>query len=203
MDRLPRWGGECVAIVASGASAKSENLLVLKNRIHVVAINTSWELVPFADLIYSCDANWWLMVRGCLKFKGLKVTQDALAVSAFPDLIKIDVAGAQDDLKLGRFGSVSAGGNSGFQALNLMAQMGVTGIMLIGFDVTGDHWHGRHPPPCNNPMESNFVRWRRAFNGASPILKKMGVDVVNCSPISTIAAYPKMTVAQALERWRL
>jgi hypothetical protein len=202
IESLPRWDGECVAIVASGASAKVAGVEMLKDRIHVIAINTSVELCPWADMLYACDVNWWRQHRGAPDFKGLKVTQDIMAQTMFPDLIRISVPANSNDISE-KFGTVGAGGNSAFQAMNLAVQLGATGIMLVGIDCGGEHWHGRHAGPCTNPQESNFIRWRKAFDGAKPKLDAMGVDVVNCSPVSTIKAYPKMTIEQALRRWSL
>lgn len=202
LSRLPRWDGECVAIVASGESAKTVGVEALRDRIHVIAINSSIDLCPWADMLYSCDMNWWRSCNGMPQFNGLKITQDLLAKTLYPDLIRIEVPANSDDIRQ-QFGTVGAGGNSGFQALNLAVQVGATGIALVGIDCVGEHWHGRHLPPCTNPDESNFIRWRKAFDGAQPTLAAMGVDVVNCSPISTIKAYPKMTIEQMLRRWSL
>jgi len=205
IERLPDWEGECVAIVASGPTAKSAGVEKLKGRIHVVAINTSWELVPWAEMMYACDIGWWQLHRGGTAFPGLRVTQDIMACTMFPGskLIRIEVNTADDVLLFKEFGSVATGGNGTFQAFNLMLQMGVAGIALIGCDMFGDHWHGRHPPPCTNPDERNLERWRKAFDDAAPVLAQRGVDVVNCSQMSRITAYPKMTIDQMLERWGL
>jgi hypothetical protein len=201
LHKLPSWHGECVAIVAAGQSANTPDLALLKDRIHVVAINTSWELVPWADMLYACDVGWWQTTRGAPAFKGLKVTQDKLAKEGYADLIRIEVKG--DEILTERLGMVGAGGNSGFQAVNLAAQLGAMGIALIGFDYQGDHWHGRHPVPCTNPDEHNFIKWRKALNKAQSKLAGMGIDVVNCSEHSSLIAYPKITIGQMLERWGL
>jgi hypothetical protein len=111
-----------------------------------------------------------------------------------------------DDILLDRPTYVGAGGNSGFQVFNLAVQFGATGIMLVGVDCNLDHglhWHGRHPMPMSNPMESNVARWRKAFDGAAARVAQLGVDVVNCSANSKLTGYPKATIAEALERWQL
>lgn len=207
VERLPDWTGECVAIIASGPSAKAlqPQIQTLRNRMHVLVINNCWELAPWADMLYACDIGWWQLYRGAPGFEGLRVTQDIMACTMFPQhqLIRIEVGGGED-LMFKRFGEVATGGNGGFQMLNLAAQMGATGIALIGFDMTGEHWHGRHGPPCTNPDESNFRNWRAAFDKVAPTLAARGIDVVNCSVhTSTITAYPKITIAQMLERWGL
>jgi hypothetical protein len=201
------WRGECVAIVGAGPSVKPEDVDTLRERIHVIAVNESYRLAPWADAVYSCDLAWWKLHKGLADFAGLKLSHDAIACNTFPGLKRVlieQVAG--NDILIDRPTYVGAGGNSGFQAMNMAVQFGATGIALLGIDCTlekGEHWHGRHPYHMNNPAPSNVKRWREAFDGAAASLKQLGVDVVNCSAISALTKYPKLTVAQALERWQL
>lgn len=200
------WRGECVAIIASGPSAKKANIEALRDRIHVVVVNDCYKLCPWAEILYSCDAPWWKVHAGAKGFNGLKITQDAAAVANYPGLIKVEVVAKSDDLLLDEPGRLGAGGNSGFQLFNLVLQMGATGIALIGFDMStrsGEHWHGRHPQPLSNPMESNCTRWLKAFDGSVRKLNELGVQVVNCSDVSVLRAFPKMNIEGALARWRL
>jgi hypothetical protein len=201
------WRGECVAILGAGPSAKRADIGALQNRIHVIAVNESYRLAPWADAVYSCDLAWWKLHNGLADFAGLKLSHDAIACRTYPGLHRIwieNVAG--DELLLDRPTYVGAGGNSGFQAMNLAIQFGATGIALVGIDCNlehGEHWHGRHPYHMNNPAPSNVKRWHKAFDGVAASLRKMEIDVVNCSPISALSNYPKMTVPEALARWQL
>ena len=69
------WRDECVAIVGAGPSAKTVGVEKLKNRIHVIAINESYQLCPWADILYSCDAEWWHLREQKIKeFAGMKMT---------------------------------------------------------------------------------------------------------------------------------
>lgn len=200
------WRGECVAIVASGPSAKKANISALRDRIHVIAINESYKLCPWAEILYGCDVGWWRLRAGVPDFHGLKISQDAVACKQYRDLVKIDVVARSDELVLDRPGRLGAGGNSGFQTLNLAVQFGATGIMLIGFDMRldrGVHWHGRHPDPLSNPTEHNVKRWCKACDGGKDKLRELGVQVINCSAESALQSYPKMTIEGALARWRL
>lgn len=203
----PDWRGECVAIVASGPSAKGAGVEKLRNRIHVIAIKENVNLCPWADVVYGCDAAWWNHRRGLPEFAGLKLTWGGDAAHRAPDypgLEKIRIEVKVDRLLFGEVGLVGAGGNSGFQALNLATQFGATAILLLGFDLQGGHWYGRNNwANANNPDASNFPRWRRAFEAAAPDLKKSGIDVVNASPSSTLNCFPKMSVDDALRRWGL
>lgn len=89
-------------------------------------------------------------------------------------------------------GQVGDGGNSGFQCLNLVAQMAPQRIVLVGFDMRldkGVHWHGWHEGHLGNPRNSKLPRWRRALDGAAALLTARGVEVLNASPVSTLTAY--------------
>lgn len=201
------WRGECVAIIGAGPSAKREDVEQLRNRIHVIAVNESYRLAPWADAVYSCDLAWWKLHKGLDEFAGLKLTHDRVACRTYPALKHIAIENvAGDEILTDRPSYVGAGGNSGFQAMNLAIQFGATGIMLLGIDCNlehGEHWHGRHPYHMNNPAPSNVKRWRGAWEGAAGKLAALGVDVVNCGAKSALQNYPKMTVLEALARWQL
>jgi hypothetical protein len=200
------WRGECAAIIAGGPSAKTAPVELLRDRIHVIAVNESFKLAPWADILYSCDYAWWQLHKGMRDFKGLRLAHDLRACNEFGlQRIVIEQVGS-NELLVERPSYVGAGGNSAFQALNLAIQFGATGIILIGVDCSldhGQHWHGRHPYPMSNPAESNVQRWQKAFDGAAARIAGLGIDVVNCSPISKLTQYPKLSIAEALERWQL
>lgn len=78
--------------------------------------------------------------------------------------------------------------------------------MLVGYDMRVDlgvHWHGKHEGGLNNPADVNVRRWRKVLDAQAPMLKEMGVSVVNASPVSALEAYPKMTLEAALGMERL
>lgn len=205
-DWWPDWTGKICAIIASGPSAKAAPISLLRDKAKVIAINESYQLCPWADVLYGCDAAWWRMRQGVVAYGGLKISQDAEACSIYKDIRKVNVEPRSNELKVGTIGHLGAGGNSGFQALNLAVQFGVYQVILIGFDMRvdlGEHWHPRHYPPLSNPHPNdNMPRWRKALDGAADTLKILGVDVLNCSAVSLLKAYPKMTVQEAL-RWHV
>jgi hypothetical protein len=107
-----------------------------------------------------------------------------------------------DRLQTGERGVIGWGGNSGFHAINLAVQFGVSKIILIGFDMRIDqglHWHGKHERGLNNPTKSNVKRWRNCVDGAAATLTSMGITVINASPVSALRNYPKMDLIEALE----
>jgi len=206
------WRGECAAIIGAGPSTKNAGVEKLKDRIHVIAINESHRLCPWADILYSCDADWWqLRAREVKDFQGIRLTlDDPVQAHKVVGIDKLKIPQTHNlwvnDFLFDKPGVVGSGGNSGFQMVNLAAQFGATGIALVGFDMridSGAHWHGRHPSPLRNPDDGIFYVWRKALDGQAPKLTARGIDVVNCSPVSALTAFPKMTIEQMLERWGL
>lgn len=100
-----------------------------------------------------------------------------------------------------RAGHVGSGGNSGFQAINLAAQLGADPIVLVGFDMRVDHglhWHGRHAGNLRNPSPTNIREWRQRLNLAAASLAARGITVLNASPESALTAYPIVPFGRAL-----
>jgi hypothetical protein len=199
LDWFPDWSGQTAVIVASGPSAsyvetlaalRMEGLRLPEARARCVAINESHRLAPWADVLYAADYFWWLKHKGVPGFNGLKVSVSPEAAERFPGLKHIE---------LDRI--VAAGRNSGAQALLLAAQLGATRILLVGYDMTlerGVHWHGAHGGGSQNPTKGSIARWREALDGAAPGFAAAGIEVLNCSPVSALTAYPKVDFRAAI-----
>lgn len=203
---FPNWDGQTCVIVASGPSAATASVEQAQSKARVIAVNNSWRLAPWADALYGCDFAWWKSQSGVPEFAGLKISQtdgwDQKCRQTYPAvrLVQCDRAYDRREELLPR-GMTGWGGNSGFQALSLAVQFGAKRIALVGFDMRADHglhWHGKHPKPLNNPQPHHTPRWREVIDGAAPTLRQLDVTVVNCSPVSALTAYPKMTLQEAL-----
>jgi len=209
-DWWPDWRGECAAVVASGPSIKEVDLSVLRDRIHVLVIKTTVDRVPWAEVCYGCDAPWWIDRKGLPSFKGLKMYH-GVNITSYPwskNMRRVKIEMSKDNLLVDEPLALGNGGNSGFQGLNLVTQFGATSIMLVGFDCKEHkgllHWYGRNTAPgMNNPDRSNFNRWAPAFEIAKRDAENLGVEIVNCSPISSIKSFKKMSINETLEEWGL
>lgn len=210
---FPNWDGQYVAVIGGGASIKRSEVDSLKGRLRVVTINESWQLAPWADALYSCDGKWWnLRKNEWTKFPGMKVTADDVAPKTFPELRQLRFRPTEPGkyvrhLLMDNYGEIGTGQGSGFQTINWLAQLSVKGIAMIGFDGciidNKIHWHGSHPGELNNPDQSTFIGWKRWLENAAPTLRSLGIDVVNCSMLSTVGCFPRVEVAATLARWRL
>jgi len=200
-DWVPDWSDKPIAIIASGPSASEARLGLLAQRARVIAVNDSWKLYPGSDALFACDYEWWKANKGVPEFQGLKISSDNRALSRWPE-IKYAKRVLVDILLVGQKGKIGWGGNSGFQAINLAVHMGAKKIILIGFDMRLDlglYWHGRHEGRLTNPKTSYVDRWRRAIDGVYAQLCDLGISAYNCSPVSHLAAYPKMSLEDALD----
>lgn len=199
---LPDWSGQTVVVVASGPSAAAVPLQVARDRARFVAVNNSWRLCPWADILLANDYRWWVAAEGCRGFAGLKLcTEPRAATEQGWNVRHVKCVRGDDRLVLAEPGTIGWGSSSGFGAFNLAIQTGATKILLVGFDARldlGQHWHASHPKPLNNPSEKSIMRWRRAMDAAARQLRGLGVTVINCSAESALRAYPKMGFEEAL-----
>jgi hypothetical protein len=150
-------------------------------------------------MVYGCDPAWWRHRQGLAEFPGLKVAWDGGQLD-YPGLLTVTIPGSRtagfcDEMLFGAVGTIGGGRNSGFQAINLAAQLGACRILLIGFDMTdraGVHWYGRNAwTGANNPDAGQMAAWARVLARAAPGLLNRGVEVLNCSPSSALNCFRK------------
>lgn len=194
----PEWAGRVVVILGGGPSLTPDVFERVgreraADRCRVIAINNSYLLAPWADVLYFADWRWWQEHRGRKEFQehaGLKVTLDKNQIEdeAFHVLRNEGV----DGLPKTRQG-VTLGLNSGYQALMLALRTGARKIALCGYDMHypngKDHWHAGHPwGATGEPMFTGG--YTKFFNDLPPL----GVEVVNASPGSVLKRFPFATL---------
>lgn len=212
---FPDWTDDACAIIATGPSTKRERALAdLRGRFRVIAIKeAAVDLAPWADVAYGCDGAWWAHRRGLSAFGGVRVSWEGSGAAVrFPGVHTVKIPenpGSKpgdrqyvDRILTAVPGVIGSGNNSGFQALNLAVQFGSRRIALIGFDLAGKHYYGRNEwPKAGNPDERRFDVWRTAFAANAPVLKSLGVDVVNASQGSTLTCFRHLPLDQVIKEW--
>lgn len=195
MGEWPDWSGETAVIVATGPGAACVDLNLCRGRVRVIAVKSSWRLVPWADVLYGADATWWTANAGATGFAGLKVSPSPAACRAYPDIrpvaLRRGTRVARNPIGVLACGLEHGGGHSGFQALSIAVQFGARLIALVGFDMhldRGAHWCGALA--VARPDAGRVARWRTEMDAAAPQFIGLGVDVVNCTPGSALTAYP-------------
>lgn len=183
-------GWNTAAIVASGPSLNKQQIrkaLKKGKNWRWIAVNDSYKLAPFADILYACDKEWWDKYASSIEFEGERWTQDndAAAQYGLNHVSGVSLPGLGTDC-------VHFGDNGGYQAINLAYLLGARRIILLGFDcqpVGGlDHWFGQHPEGLvqRQPYES----WQQKFPALARDLQAEGVEVINCSPTTALDCFP-------------
>lgn len=195
VPRLLPNGGTVVCL-GGGPSLTEADVAYCRGKADlVIAINNAYQLAPWADVLYACDARFWTWHRGVKSFKGLKFSlQKAAAVWSAVGVLK----------RTGDYGlerkphGLRTGRNSGYQAINVALHLGATRVLLLGYDMqlTGGrcHWHPPHPNNQPPPVQS----FRGAFRMLAPQLAGYGLTVINCSRETALTCFPCQPLEQAL-----
>lgn len=89
---------------------------------------------------------------------------------------------------------IPGGGNSGYQAVNLAYILGAKTILLLGFDMFGTHYFGKHPKELD--IASPFGSFIESFETID--VKKLDIEIINCSRSTALACFPRKTIDSVL-----
>ena len=164
--------------------------------VPAIAINNTFRLAPWADMLYAADTEWWENTPDALKFAGLKVSVSGGIGPSVLGLRTTGTTGFDPDPECLR-----TGGNSGYQAVHIAAHAGADRILLCGFNMGGVHWHGPHQRPLRTTMASTYESWIDRFATlAKAFSDRGGPQVINCTPGTALHCWPKMDLETALAR---
>lgn len=183
-------------------------------RPRTITINDSWRLLPLADIHYFCDPPWWQSQMDSNQFsedrttnfherlyKGFWVAGCVKSdFSEHPQVHRLRFTG-EDGLETDPSG-LHHGHNSGFAAINLAYHLGVSKIILLGYDM---HIEGSRTNWHNEPREQ-FERFAQTlkrdmlphFSTLVEPLKQAGVEVINATPNSALTCWPYQPLEEAL-----
>jgi len=176
---------------------------------HVIGINVAFMIGDWMDMVFFGDGGFFLKYKAQLAmFPGLKVTCHGGA------------SGTSWVKFLGRDGKkprgissapnlVSWNKNSGAAAISVAAWAGAKRIILLGFDMSlnegnRQHWHniyGRGIIDIKDERKRKklpFARHLRGFPIIAEDARRMGIEIINASPQSTITEFRKVTVKEIL-----
>jgi hypothetical protein len=188
--------GGTVVCLGSGPSLTQEDVDAVRGKATVIAINDTFRLAPWADVLWACDAKWWYWhwKKGVSDFAGLKFSLDK-AAARYPGVQVLKKTG-ETGLELDPTG-LRAGRNSGYQACGLAFHMGARRILLLGYDMRSngkDHFFGAHPDSSKPPYAICLQRFATLVDP----LKAAGVTIVNCTPGSALTCFPCAPLREAL-----
>lgn len=180
------WQDKAVVIIASGPSLTKEDCdLVRRSGCPTIAVNSSWKIAPFADVLYAGDACWW-------DEYGAEVTIPAERWTCSRQ------AAAKHKIKLH---SAYGPYNSGSRAIQFALERGARRVVLLGFDCSvedGTHWHGDHER-TKNPTAEKAASWHRQFAAVALQARVRQAEVINCSRKTVLKAFPTGDLAKALK----
>lgn len=189
-----------VAIIAQGPTATKEAVEELNKHFPIVAVKDTYLWAPEAVIIYASDKDWWEKRWQTDKELWIhpadKVVLDYQKKALAPDIHWVKCAGNEGFALTS--GAVKHGRNSGHQALDLVAGMGASKIILVGYDmrvIAGKtHCHNRHVKVPHSVFD-DFVG---PMERAAPLLHGK-CSVVNTSKQSALSCFPKMSLDKAIE----
>lgn len=190
------WPGDTVVVIGGGSSLTPEDVNYVRGKARVIAIKEAIQLAPWSDAMYACDDKWWRFYRGAPDFTGLRFALEPQPI-AWPNVTVLRNTGNLG-LELDPAG-VKTGYNSGYQAVQVARHLGASRIVLLGFDCWRgpngqQNWFGRHP----NHEDSPYPIFLQAFGTLVDPLKALGVEVVNASRFTVLAAFPRVTLEEVL-----
>lgn len=169
----------------------------------VIAVNNTYQLAPWAEALYACDAQWWGWHGGAPSFAGLKYAMEprqhatgGASHAKFKGVTVLRNTG-DDGLEFEPYG-LRTGKNSGYQAINLAVHFGAKRIVLLGYDMGAqggkDHYFGAHPSGQKPP----YHIFLKKFETIVEPLKQAGVEVINCSRATALKCFPRRPLADVL-----
>jgi len=188
--------GKRLFILASGPSLKSLDLSRLERRI-VMGMNRSFLTYPKTH--YHCVMDHRLFE---LYEKELHETRYLFTLQDRPWGIPMELLGSEGfswELEKG----VYSGYTISYVALQVAVYMGFQEIYFLGLDLkhegTNTHFFG-HDFHSENHETTEFPKMEKMLTYAATSLKDSNVQVFNCSPVSTLTCFPKISFEEAISR---
>lgn len=207
--KAPWWNDRPTLIVGCGSSLKGFDFSQLRGLGYILAVKQAVWDVSFADACFGLDLPWMKRCRNELSQltvplylavpPGLSEKQYTHIPNAvYLERLRVKNKLSDDPRK------IESGGNSGFGAFNFAILKRAKRIYLFGYDYSSSGGH-YCPERYDQPQNHNaryWPRWGDNFFDIKDQIAVAGVTVVNASPNSTLKAFPKVTLEQAIANLR-
>lgn len=194
-DWLNRWQGQTVVCIASGPSLTQEDCeLVRASGLTTVVTNTTFQLCPWAHVLFAFDCKWWKHYAGEVKAGRWQAFRGA-RIGWSPGVASYGVPSLHHESEW-----FTHFHNSGACAASLAVAAGASRVVLLGYDCqrTGGktHWHGDHPKALGNARSMN--NWPTQFKSLARYASAKGVPIENASRATALTFFPRVELARAL-----
>ena len=192
---------DVIYCVAGGPSLRGFDFSRLRGR-RCVAVNRSFEVVPWAEAVFFMDLRFWNWYARQL-LETVPESCRIVTAAAGVDHPRVErfVARAAGGLET-QYGFLRHGNSSGYAAVNLAYHLGARLVFLLGYDMRPDpasgrtHWHDGYPVP---QRPDAFQRMLRHWQSLESAARRAGLYVANATPGSAIASFPFADPDEALE----
>jgi hypothetical protein len=168
-------------VLASGQSV-SQAVADRVRHLPTVAVGDGFRLAPWAAALVACDSKWWRQTPDALTFAG-----ERWCAGSTP----LPVA------RITPRPGIHMSTNSGLLGLDYWVRRGAKRILLLGIDMQGTHFFGPHKVLANT-TPGRFAIFLQQFKVYAATMPA-DVEVINCSPISALDTFPKLSLDDALD----
>jgi hypothetical protein len=178
-----------VVCIASGPSLTREDcVLVRESGLFTIVVNNSWQMAPWANVLYAGDRQWWSQYGAQAK----SVMRECWTASH----------DSAERFGINRF-EAKDWENSGYQAIELaILKFNASKVVLLGYDMqhTGGarHWHSDHPEQMGNA--DDVEDWPDRFFDLRD--KFADVEFVNCTRETALTCFKRESLKSVLENDR-
>ena len=172
---------------------------------HVIGINVAYMLGDWIDLVFFGDSSFFAThMQALANFPGLKaschpITDKYPWVKYLPRNTRHPLGISDNPMQ------VSWNHNSGSAAVSIAANAGAKRIFLLGFDMTlspaaRQHWHDVYnrgvidTDKSRKSVANSFSRHLHGFPQMAIDAKKLGIEIINVCPESTITEFKKVSL---------
>jgi hypothetical protein len=187
----PEWTGETCCILGGGPSLASVDFRALnRTGCRVIAINDAFRFAPWADVLYCLD------VRASFTGKYLVTLENRIyGVKRIRNTGELGLETDPAGLRHGH--------NSGYQCINLAVHLGVSRIILFGYDmhVSGERTHAMDGVRRQDPGDFDQIlrdKMLPCFPSLVEPLAAAGVEVWNATPGSRLRCWKVMSQRDAI-----
>lgn len=182
-----KWRGRTAAVLASGPSLTKADAKAARDAGCItVAVNNTWMLAPWCDVLYAGDARWWRAYGDDVNIPAKRYARNSEPTRSGHAMYR----------KTAMKGSY----NSGQLAIEVAITNGADLIILLGFDVSlkhGIHHHGPHTK-TPDPVQGRMRIWHKQF--AQIPRTYPNANIVNCSRYTELTCFPIEPLEDVLAR---
>lgn len=217
-----KYEGETCVVIATGPSLNKEQVDYVKGKARVITINNAYQIAPFTDIQVACNDDWWehywkedKVLRELKADKWTRYKHLAWEYS-INYIDSIEKQGLSYDPSL-----VHINNGSGPMAINFATLYGFKKLLLLGHDMkfakdydgknkkagsTPRHYFGEYPKSMQHFPQSlksinkngEIIGLIKNYEAMIPDLNKQGVEVINCTPNSSLKCFKVSTIEKEL-----